>query len=197
MFCFSSVALSDLLFNIALLCRGIQDLIKEPPERFCVIISFLSHLAELLSALYIVSFTIERYMAVHHPLQVVTQRQTSPLISSIVIFICSLLFCAMISTRASYDDCHEDLSLFWFSADAVVSFVIPSSFILIFNVLIALSIRQHSQSLIHTQSILVKRKRTRSFAFRNSKPNIKVAIKHSKVEQNQTKFYRQDNNPVS
>lgn len=154
--CFS--ALSDLLFNISLFCRGIQDIILRPTEQLCVIISFLSNLAEVLSAFFIVSFTIQRYTAVHHPLQAAMQSRSSPLLSLILIFIGGFTFCLIIATRGSYDGCHEDLSLYWFIADAIVSFVIPFFLISMFNVLIVILIRRHLKSQVIAQSILLKRR---------------------------------------
>lgn len=172
-------------------------MIQHPPERFCVIISFLSHLAELLSALYIVSFTIQRYTAVHHPLRSVTQSHSSALISLLLILIFSLLFCTMISSRASYADCYEDLSLFWFIADAVVSFLIPSSLILIFNILIALSMREHSRLLISTQSILAKRRRSKSLLFNNQRNNTFLPPNRSERLERQQMELPDQNNQVS
>lgn len=143
-----------------MLFRGFTDIFNHHSSQLCTIIAFLSHLAELLSALYIVSFTIQRFIAVRHPLQVAIRSQSSVLISSIVIFICSFIFCLIISTQGSYDDCHEDLSLSWFIADAIVSFVIPFSLISTFNLLIVYSVRQHSKSQIRIQSIVIKGRKT-------------------------------------
>ena len=152
------LALSDLLFNVSLLCRGIQDVLRQHSQQFCMVISFLSNLAELLSALYIVSFTIQRYLAVHHPFQAAMQSRSSPLLSLISIFIASFAFCFLIATRGSYDDCQEDLSLTWFTADAVFSFAIPFFLIALFNILIIFSIRRHLKSQIIAQSLLLTEK---------------------------------------
>ncbi len=152
-------ALSDLVFNIALLIRGIHDIVKGGSDRLCIIISFLSHLAELLSACYTVSFTIQRYTAVRYPLKAAADRRSSPMISLSIIFIFSLLFCFLLPHKNDYVDCHEELELHWFIADALSSFVIPFFLILIFNILIVNFIRKHSRSPISVQSTLLRKKK--------------------------------------
>ncbi|CAF3889885.1 unnamed protein product [Rotaria sordida] len=154
-----ALALSDLLFNIALIIRGIHDIVKGNSDHLCLIISFLSHLAELLSACYTVSFTIQRYLAVRYPFKTAVHRRSSPFISLLFIFILSLIFCFMLSYKNTYVDCHEELQLGWFIADAFISFVIPFSIILIFNILIVNFIRQHSRSPINIQSTLLRKKK--------------------------------------
>jgi hypothetical protein len=158
------LALSDLIFNIALLIRGIHDILKTGSDNICLIISFLSHLAELLSACYTVLFTIQRYTAVRHPFKAVAHRRSSPIISLIIIFLCCSLFCIILSHSNSYIDCHEELKLSWFIVDALLSFVIPFSLILIFNIFIVNFIRKHSSSPITVQSTLLRKKKQ----FKNS-----------------------------
>ena len=51
-----------------------------------------------------------------------------------------------------YIDCHEELTLNWFIADALFSFVIPFSLITVFNILIVNLIRKHAQSPMTVQS---------------------------------------------
>jgi hypothetical protein len=146
-----------------------HDILKGGSDRLCVIISFLSHLAELLSACYTVSFTIQRYTAVRHPLKAAVDRRSSPIISLLLIFIISSLFCFLLCHKAVYIDCHEDLKLGWFIADALLSFVIPFSLILIFNILIVNFIRKHSRSPISVQSTLIrKQKRFKNNARRST-----------------------------
>jgi len=155
MFCFS--ALSDLLFNIALLIRGIHDIFKGDSYHLCIIISFLSHLAELLSACYTVSFTIQRYTAVRYPLKVAIDRRSSPIISLLIILILSSIFCFLLCHENVYVECHEELKLSWFIADALSSFIIPFFLIVIFNILIVNFIRKHSRSPISVQSTLLRK----------------------------------------
>lgn len=157
---FNSLALSDLLFNIALLIRGIHDLSKRHSNNLCIIISFLSHLAELLSACYTVSFTIQRYTAVRYPLKVAANHHSSPFISLLIIFMLSTVFCLVLSSVNPYIDCHEELRLTWFIADALLSFVIPCVLILLFNTLIVNFIRKHSRSQISVQSTLIRKKKS-------------------------------------
>jgi hypothetical protein len=157
-YCFF-LAVSDLLFNSALLIRGIHDISKRRSARLCIMISFLSHLAELLSACYTVSFTIQRYTAVRYPLKAAADRRSSPIISLLILLLFSSLFCFLLSYENAYVECHEELKLSWFIADALFSFVIPFFLILIFNILIVNFIRKHSRSLISVQSTLIRKKK--------------------------------------
>ncbi|CAF3355649.1 unnamed protein product [Rotaria sp. Silwood1] len=154
-----ALALSDLLFNIVLLIRGVHDIMKGNSNRLCIIISFLSQLAQLLSACYTVSFTIQRYSAVRYPLKAAAHRRSSPIISLVFIFILSSIFCLILSNRNAYVNCHEELKLKWFIADAFISFVIPFSIILIFNILIVSFIRKHSRSPVSIQSTMLRKRR--------------------------------------
>jgi hypothetical protein len=153
------LAISDLLFNIALLIRGTNDIVKGDSKHLCIIISFVSHLAELLSACYTVSFTIQRYTAVCHPLKAAVDHRSSPIISLLIIFLSSSIFCFTLSCKNLYVDCHEELELSWFIADALLSFVIPFLLILTFNILIVNYIRKHSRSPISVQSTLLRKKK--------------------------------------
>ena len=124
----------------------IHDLFGSPLVHLCSAISFLSHLAEFLSASLTVLFTIQRYTAVRYPLQAAVQRHSSPLTSLFVILLSSLLFCLALSYSNVHIECHEELQLRWFIADALLSFIIPFTLILIFNVLIINLIRIHARS---------------------------------------------------
>ena len=132
----------------------IHDIIGGKFEYLCIIISFLSHLAELLSACFIVLFTVQRYTAVRYPLQAAVQKRSSPFVSLLIIFVCSLIFCCVLIRCNKYVECHEELKLSWFIADALYSFIIPFSLILLFNILIVSSIRKHALSPIIVQSTL-------------------------------------------
>lgn len=149
---FRVLALSDLLFNTALLARGVHDVVKANSDRFCLIISFLSHLAELLSACYTVAFTVQRYYAIHYPFEAAVHRRSSPILSLLLIFVLSSVFCLLLSRHNRYEDCHEELYLGWFVADATLSFGLPCVMILIFNTLIINYIRQYSCAPISVRS---------------------------------------------
>lgn len=156
--------MSDLVHNSALSIRVLHDLSKEKLISICVIIAFLSQLAELLSACYTVLFTIQRYLAVRYPLRVAVHKRSSPFVIIFLIFLINFLFCFALSHASIYVDCHEELSLNWFIADALFSFIIPFSLILIFNIRIVHLIHQHAHSKISQQSILLrplKRRRQR------------------------------------
>lgn len=153
-----SLALSDLLFNLALLIRGTHDTVLKRTGRSCSVISFLSHLAEVLSAWYTVSFTIQRFVAVHYPFQAAARDHSSRLISLLLVFLVSVSFCFSLTYYAQYVDCTEELTLGWFIADAALSFVIPFALILLFNILINISIRKHLRSPISVHAILLRRR---------------------------------------
>lgn len=153
--CVVLLALSDLMLNIALLIRVIRDVNKWQTQRLCEAISFLSHLAEILSAFFTVLFTIQRYVAVRYPFQVAIQKRSSPLIPLVVILILSVIFCLALRRSNDVDNhCLEDLTLGWFIADALCSFIVPFSLILLFNLLIVELIRKHSRSSITANSTL-------------------------------------------
>lgn len=162
------LALSDLLFNVSLLVRIFHDMFFKQSLQLCRAISFLSNLAEILSAMYTVSFTIQRFIAVHNPLQAASQRQSSPFISLGIIFIFSSIFSMMLVNQAEMVKCREDLIVNWFIADALISFVIPFSLIIIFNILIVNMIRKNSRSQISVQTIFLRRRIPESRVFRAS-----------------------------
>ncbi|UJR25001.1 hypothetical protein I4U23_006362 [Adineta vaga] len=155
-----ALALSDLLFNTVLLIRGIHDIFKGKSDRICLTISFLSHLAEVLSAYYTVSFTIQRYYAIRCPFEAAVRRRSSPIVSLLVIFILSSIFCFHLSYYNRYEDCHEELDLNWFLADALISFVIPFILILIFNIMIVNYIRKHSYIPVSFQRTFFSKKKS-------------------------------------
>ena len=124
----------------------IHDVFGGKIGQLCLAISFLSHLAELLSASFTVLFTIQRYAAVRYPLQTAVQRHSSPIASLFVILLFSMMFCSVLLHSNDYIDCHEELQLRWFIVDALVSFIIPFTLIFIFNILIINLIRRHARS---------------------------------------------------
>ncbi|CAF4549334.1 unnamed protein product, partial [Rotaria socialis] len=171
-----ALALSDLVHNIALLIRVIHDVIDGKIEYICIAISFLSHLAELLSACFTVLFTVQRYAAVRYPLQAAFRTRSSPIAFLLPVFICSIIFCIALSYFNLYIHCHEELKLSWFFADALLSFIIPFSLILIFNILIVNLIRKHARSPFTAQATLLP-------ANRRAKNNIRYKFRknnHSK-----------------
>jgi len=154
------------------LIRVVHDITSGKIESLCIIISFLSHLAELLSACFTVLFTIQRYTAVRYPLEVV-QNRSSPIVIIFLIFLSSFIFCTALTHANNYIDCHEELKLIWFIADALFSFIIPFSLILLFNICIVNLIRKHARSSIIKQSILLKpQKRNKNYInHKNNKIN--------------------------
>lgn len=137
-------ALTDLLFNFTLICRCINDFIDFNGENLCRLLSFLSHLAELLSACFTAQFTAQRFIAVRFPLSVFIEKR----IHLIHYFIVSLLilfgvvYCFALVSNNSYDNCHEELDLIWFISDALFSFLIPFTLIIVLNFLIILHLKK-------------------------------------------------------
>jgi hypothetical protein len=169
------LALSDLLLNIALLSRVIHDVIGDKTAYVCLMISFLSHLAEILSACFTVLFTIQRFTAVRYPLQAAVHRRSSPIISLALIFISSVIFCVILTHSNDYIECQEELTLGWFIADGMFSFFIPFFLILIFNIFIINFIRKHARSPITIQSTLIrhdKRGKNADHHMRNKKAHL-------------------------
>ncbi|CAF3589152.1 unnamed protein product [Adineta steineri] len=133
-----ALALTDLLFNFMLVCRCINDITKSNSEQLCRLLSFLSHLAELLSACFTAQFTAQRFIAVRFPLSVFIEKKIH-LIHYLVVslfIICGLIYCVSLVQNNAYDGCHEELDLTWFLSDALLSFLIPFTIIAILNVLI-------------------------------------------------------------
>lgn len=152
------LALSDLLLNIALLIRVVHDVFGGKVGHLCSAISFLSHLAELLSAAFTVLFTIQRYAAVRYPLQTAVQRHSSPIASLVVILLFSLMFCSVLLHSNEHIECHEELQLRWFVVDALVSFIIPFTLIFIFNILIINLIRTHARAPLALTTSKIRRR---------------------------------------
>jgi hypothetical protein len=140
-------------------------------------------LAELLSACYTVLFTIQRYRAVRYPLEAAVRYRSSPLVIILLIFLLSVLFCLILTHANAYIDCHEELKLGWFIADALLSFIIPFSLILIFNIRIVRLIQQHARSSITQQSIIL-RPQKRLLSDKNSKDD-----KGSRLDEYQSIVY--------
>jgi hypothetical protein len=92
-------------------------------------------------------------------LKAAADRRSSPIISLLILLLLSSLFCFALSHQNTYVNCHEELQLIWFIADALFSFVIPFFLILVFNILIVNFIRKHSRSPISVQSTLVRKKK--------------------------------------
>ena len=145
---------------MALLIRGMSDLTRVELTHACVIAGFMSELAELLSALYTVSFTLQRFIAVRYPLQEVTRCRSSPIIRLGLIFLLSTMYCFIFSRHHYETTCYTDevLDLGWFIADVVSSFVIPFSLIIVFNVLIISFIRKDSRSPVGVPVIRISRR---------------------------------------
>jgi hypothetical protein len=145
---FCILALADLLFNLALVSRCINDIYGSSSDNFCQILSFLSHLAELLSACFTAHFTIQRFIAVRFPLSVFVEKNIHFLHYIIVtLFILfGISYCFGLIKHNVYESCQEELQLNWFISDALLSFVIPFIIIAILNLLIIFHLRKTSRN---------------------------------------------------
>ncbi|CAF1128529.1 unnamed protein product [Didymodactylos carnosus] len=147
--CIGTIAtISDLIFNLTLVFRSINDLSKWNNTRICELLSMFSHLAELLSAAYTVHFTIQRYFAVKYPLKTTTNNRKS--LNSIALTLTtsfSLVYCVLLVHYNSYYQCNEELNLKWFLSDALLSFVFPFALIALFNLLIVQQIQKESKKI--------------------------------------------------
>ncbi|CAF0973115.1 unnamed protein product [Adineta steineri] len=166
-----ALALSDIIYNIALLIRVFHGFFGGNHIYFVITISFLSHLAEVLSACFTVLFTIQRYTAVRYPIQAATHKRLSPIVSCLLILAFSIVFYCLLIRYNDYSEGTEELHLFWFITDALFSFVIPFSLILMFNILIINLIRKHGRSSITVQSTLRRDKQVKYTKIRQQNQN--------------------------
>lgn len=137
------LASTDLLFNLTLASRCAHDFLDLNSMNFCRLLSFLSHLAELLSAGFTVHFTIQRFIAVKFPLSVFIEKNFHHLHSIIIglFVLLGVAFCSALVSQNQYEFCQEELELFWFIFDAILSFFVPFSIIAVLNLLIIIHLR--------------------------------------------------------
>lgn len=141
---FLFLALTDLLFNCTLMSRCIQDISQSNSEQLCRLLSFLSHLAELLSACFTAQFTAQRFIAVRFPLSVFVEKKVH-LIHYLIVtlfIIFGVTYCLLLVKNNDYDGRHEELALSWFISDALLSFLIPFTIITILNILIIFNLKK-------------------------------------------------------
>ncbi|CAF4722913.1 unnamed protein product, partial [Rotaria sp. Silwood2] len=143
-----ALALTDLLFNFTLVSRCINDLTQSNHAQLCRLLSFLSHLAELLSACFTAQFTAQRFIAVRFPLSVFVEKRIH-LIHYLVVtlfIIFGIIYCLVLVKTNAYEHCHEELDLNWFISDALLSFLIPFTIIIILNILIICYLKKRFQN---------------------------------------------------
>ncbi|CAF1071817.1 unnamed protein product [Rotaria sordida] len=143
-----ALALTDLLLNFTLVSRCINDLTQSNNEQLCRLLSFVSHLAELLSACFTAQFTAQRLIAVRFPLSVFAEKKIH-LIHYLVVtlfIILGITYCLALVKTNEYDNCHEELDLNWFISDALLSFLIPFTIIIILNILIIFYLKKRFQN---------------------------------------------------
>ncbi|UJR38083.1 hypothetical protein I4U23_030764 [Adineta vaga] len=143
-----SLALTDLLFNFMLVSRCVTDLTQSHSEQLCRLLSFLSQLAELLSACFTAQFTAQRFIAVRFPLSVFIEKKIH-LIHYLVVslsIIIGIIYCIYLVKNTEYEDCHEELLLAWFLSDTLLSFLIPFTIITVLNILIISHLKKGFQN---------------------------------------------------
>jgi len=179
-----SLALTDLIFNFALISRCISDLTRSNSEKLCRILSFLSHLAELLSACFTAHFTAQRFIAVRFPLSVFVEKKIH-LIHYVIValfIIFGIIYCLALVGYNDYDICHEELDLKWFLSDALLSFLLPLITITILNILIIVHLKKSFQN--NQQYQFTKRQQQQieilplNFRKRNSMPHDLTSNRH-------------------
>ncbi|CAF1538508.1 unnamed protein product [Adineta steineri] len=142
-----ALAVTDLLFNLSLLSHCLFTLSGYSSNNFCVLLAFVSHLAELLSASFTAHFTIQRFFAVKFPLSVFMEKNIHILhyiiVSLVILF--GISFCFALIKSNNYESCEEDLQLKWFISDAILSFVTPFTIIATLNLLIIFHLRKTSR----------------------------------------------------
>ncbi|CAF1266814.1 unnamed protein product, partial [Didymodactylos carnosus] len=176
------LALSDLLFNIILILRCINDFTRTNNDIMCKSLSMFSHFAELLSACFTVHFTIQRFIAVKVPLKAALK--SARLVNYVIIFTCtaiSLIYCILLVYNNEYDKCHEELTLKWFISDAILSFVLPFFLIVSFNLLIVYQIRKNERSAISAQS-----------SINYKRPHLSTIIRAKSINNNNKTKYQSD-----
>jgi len=76
-----------------------------------------------------------------------------------LIFISSILFCFALVFKNTHVGCHPELQLRWFIADALVSFIIPFTLIVIFNIRTVILIRKQAELFVDNQSFRLTRRK--------------------------------------
>ncbi|KAJ6225185.1 hypothetical protein RDWZM_003730 [Blomia tropicalis] len=165
-----SLAISDLLLLILGLPVEIQQIWQRYPyafgEIFCVLRGFSSEASTNSSVLTITAFTVERYVAICHPLRAHTMSKLSRAVKLIIIiWLLGTLCAAPIAYQFGivYDYVHDDLlipqsamcnikrfipylKVHIFALQSLLVFVIPVTLISVLYILIGLKLRQSSQS---------------------------------------------------
>lgn len=162
-----SLAMSDFLFLILGLPQEMYQIWQRYPyvfgEAFCIIRGYLSEASTYASILTISAFTIERYVAICHPLWAHTMSQLPRAITSIVIIWCLAAICAIppaaelgimtqkgpITNRTLEQSaqCATKRTIFenMFVVSAIVFFIVPMIIVTVLYILIAIELRRSSK----------------------------------------------------
>jgi hypothetical protein len=131
-----------------LISRCVDDIMQTHNEQVCRLLALLSHLAEFLSACFTAQFTAQRFIAVRFPLSVFIEKKIHLIhyliVSLFIIF--GIIYCAKLVQNTAYENCHEELELSWFLSDALLSFLIPFTMIIILNILIICHLKKGFQN---------------------------------------------------
>lgn len=156
-FYLASLAISDTGFLLSLFITwlGMVEVKLYDTQGFCQFFTYLTTVCSFLSAWFVVSFTIERFVAVRYPLQrqwLCTVNRAKKIILTITII--GLLICSPIllfskveatnsflnSTMCTLDDEWQKWASAYNVIDTVLTFVVPFILIVILNALIIISI---------------------------------------------------------
>lgn len=162
-----SLAMSDFLFLILGLPQEMYTLWQRYPyafgESFCIIRGYLSEASTYASILTISAFTVERYVAICHPLWAHTMSQLPRAITSIVIIWCLAAICAIppaaelgivtqlgpLSHRVLEQSaqCATKRTIYenMFVVSAIVFFIVPMIIVTVLYILIAIELRRSSR----------------------------------------------------
>jgi neuromedin U receptor 1 len=162
-----SLAMSDFLFLILGLPQEMYTLWQRYPyafgESFCIIRGYLSEASTYASILTISAFTVERYVAICHPLWAHTMSQLPRAITSIVIIWCLAAICAIPPaaelgivtqkgpltnrTLEQSAQCATKRTIYenMFVVSAIVFFIVPMVIVTVLYILIAIELRRSSR----------------------------------------------------
>ncbi|XP_053624611.1 thyrotropin-releasing hormone receptor [Plodia interpunctella] len=140
----SALAISDTIFLLQLLPPWLNTLMITDifiSEGFCQVFTYISYVTCYVSSWLVVSFTVERFVAVLYPLRrniICTVARARHIIISIAVTAVLLAtpvlrFAVPINANCDIDEEYIDSAMIFNWADTVVSFTIPLTIIMVLN----------------------------------------------------------------
>ena len=151
----AALALTDSAYLLALLVQWLDFAGWRlfHTQGWCQLVTYLSYVTSFLSAWLVVSFTVERYIAIVHPLQrphMCTTRRAKAVVTGLSLFgllaySCSIWTSGIVVTRRRHQICsalggYKQIYVVLACADFVVTLLVPFIAIFAFNVRIAVKI---------------------------------------------------------